>query len=82
MVEVAADNNGTIAYESACNTSVKACCFRWGGGDICPTPVQGLMGYLADADTPPWGPFEVEQAGVISSEMQVALLELLVVQGK
>jgi hypothetical protein len=83
MVEVVTDDaNSTISFESASNTSVKACCFRWGGGGICPTPVQGLMGYLADAATTPWGPFEVEEGGVISSEMQVALLELLVVQGK
>jgi hypothetical protein len=59
------------------NTSVRTCCFRWAGGGMCPTPRQGLLGFLADSVATEWGPHRVEPYGVITSMMQMAQLELL-----
>jgi hypothetical protein len=64
------------------NTSIRACCFRWAGGGICPTPRQGLLGFLADSVATTWGPYEIQAFETITLMMQMAQLELLLPAGK
>jgi hypothetical protein len=62
---------------TAGNTSVRACCFQWVGGGVCPPPHQGLMGFLADSVATRWGPYQIQAFEIVTSMLQMAQAELL-----
>jgi hypothetical protein len=63
---------------SADGARLEACCFRWAGGGVSPSPQVRLSGYLADSMRRSWGPHTLQNGGnsVVNSAMQQVSISL------